>query len=146
MDSQPSDLPDDLDALRAVAAAALARNADDAATIARQSLEIAKLRRQIYGPRSERTARLVEQMEERERTESALRQAQRLEAVAQFDMATTEKTFRELVAELGIPSGDLVHPVRLAISASDVGPGLFETMAVLGRDLTVERLKNAYAA
>ncbi|MEQ1711374.1 MAG: IS66 family transposase [Hyphomicrobium sp.] len=63
MDSPPPDLPDDLDALRAVAAAALARNADDAATIARQNLEIAKLRRQIYGPRSERTARLVEQME-----------------------------------------------------------------------------------
>ena len=37
--------------------------ADDAATIARQNLEIAKLRRQIYGPRSERTARLLDQME-----------------------------------------------------------------------------------
>ena len=57
------DLPDDLDALRAVAAAALARNADDAALIAEQKLEIAKLKRQIYGPRSERSARLVEQME-----------------------------------------------------------------------------------
>jgi transposase len=39
------------------------RNADDAATIARQNLEIAKLKRQIYGPRSERTARLLDQME-----------------------------------------------------------------------------------
>ena len=63
MDSPPPDLPDDLDALRAVAAAALARNADDAATIAAQKLEIAKLKRQIYGPRSERTARIIEQME-----------------------------------------------------------------------------------
>lgn len=63
MDSPPPDLPDDIDALRAVAAAALARNADDAATIARQNLEIAKLKRQIYGPRSERAARLIEQME-----------------------------------------------------------------------------------
>lgn len=63
MDSQPPDLPDDIDALRAVAAAALARNADDAATIAAQKLEIAKLKRQIYGPRSERTARLIDQME-----------------------------------------------------------------------------------
>jgi len=44
-------------------ALARARNADDAATIARQNLEIAKLRRQIYGPRSERTARLLDQME-----------------------------------------------------------------------------------
>ncbi len=43
-------------------ALARARNADDAATIARQKLEIAKLKRQIYGPRSERTARLIDQM------------------------------------------------------------------------------------
>ena len=49
--------------IEAIAAAALARNADDAATIARQNLEIAKLKRQIYGPRSERTARLIDQME-----------------------------------------------------------------------------------
>ncbi len=39
------------------------RTADDEATIARQNLEIAKLKRQIYGPRSERTARLIDQME-----------------------------------------------------------------------------------
>lgn len=72
MDSPPPDLPDDLDALRAVAAAALARNADDAATIAAQKLEIAKLKRQIYGPRSERSARLIDQMElELEEAEAA---------------------------------------------------------------------------
>ena len=44
-------------------AAALAKLADDAATIAHQKLEIAKLKRQIFGPRSERSARLIEQME-----------------------------------------------------------------------------------
>jgi transposase len=44
-------------------ARARARAADDAATIARQNLEIAKLKRQIYGPRSERTSRLLDQME-----------------------------------------------------------------------------------
>jgi len=57
------DQPPDLNELRAVAAAALAQNADDKATITEQKLEIAKLKRQIYGPRSERTARLIEQME-----------------------------------------------------------------------------------
>jgi transposase len=59
MDSQSEDIA----ALRAELALARARNADDAAIIARQNLEIAKLRRQIYGPRSERTARLLDQME-----------------------------------------------------------------------------------
>ncbi|MGE5804042.1 MAG: IS66 family transposase [Gemmatimonadota bacterium] len=59
MDSQP----ETLETLKAELALARARMADDAATIARQNLEIAKLRRQIYGPRSERTARLLDQME-----------------------------------------------------------------------------------
>jgi transposase len=59
MDSQPEDIA----TLRAELALARAQNADDAATIAAQNLEIAKLKRQIYGPRSERTARLLDQME-----------------------------------------------------------------------------------
>ncbi|MGK2922708.1 MAG: IS66 family transposase zinc-finger binding domain-containing protein, partial [Methyloceanibacter sp.] len=59
MDSQPEDIA----TLRAELALACARMADDAATIARQNLEIAKLKRQIYGPRSERTERLLDQME-----------------------------------------------------------------------------------
>jgi transposase len=59
MDSQSEDIA----VLRADLALARARNADDAATIARQNLEIAKLKRQIYGPRSERTSRLLDQME-----------------------------------------------------------------------------------
>jgi transposase len=71
------DSPSDIETLRAALAAergraaqieaelALARAqlADDAATITRQNLEIAKLKRQIYGPRSERTVRLLDQME-----------------------------------------------------------------------------------
>ena len=71
--------------------------------------------------------------------------ADRLAQAEPFDMASTEKIFRDLVAELNIPSGDLVHPVRLALSASSIGPGLFETMAVLGKELTVVRLRMAFA-
>ena len=63
MDPHANDIPGDLDALKAVLAVALAQNADDKAMIAAQRLEIAKLQRQIYGPRSERAARLIEQME-----------------------------------------------------------------------------------
>ena len=72
MEQRPND-PDELDALKATLAAATAKaaaveaelamarakNADDAATIASQKLEIAKLKRQIYGPRSERASRLT---------------------------------------------------------------------------------------
>ena len=59
MDSQS----DDIETLKAELAVARAKAADDAAMIAQQKLEIAKLKRQIYGPRSERTARILDQME-----------------------------------------------------------------------------------
>ena len=53
-------------------ALARAKAADDATTIARQNLEIAKLNRRLYGPRSERTSRLVDQLElELEEAEAA---------------------------------------------------------------------------
>jgi transposase len=63
-------LPDDIDTLkaalvvaRAEAAAALAQCSSDQALIAHLKLEIAKLNRDRFGPRSERTARLLDQME-----------------------------------------------------------------------------------
>src|SRR6185295_7470345 len=71
------DLPEEIDALRAALLAERARAAqveaelavarakasDDAAVIAQQRLQIEKLTRQLYGPRSERTSRLLDQME-----------------------------------------------------------------------------------
>lgn len=69
----------------------------------------------------------------------------RLAKLENFDTASAEKAFREVVAELGIQSSDLVHPVRVALTGKAVGPGLFETMAVLGKEKTIQRLRNAYA-
>ena len=48
---------------RAEAANALAKLSDREAQIAHLELRIEKLRRELYGPRSERTARLIEQLE-----------------------------------------------------------------------------------
>ena len=70
-------LPDDIDALKAALhrrdgagvrveaelAIARAKASDDAGLIAHLKLQIAKLQRELYGPRSERTARLLDQME-----------------------------------------------------------------------------------
>jgi transposase len=76
MDAVNDALPDDIDALRAALiiarakaleaaaelAVAQAKASEDLALIAQQKLRIAKLERQVYGQRSERSARLVEQL------------------------------------------------------------------------------------
>ena len=84
MDGDLSDIPEDLEALRAAliaergrriaaeadaiaaraeAAAANAKVSTTEALIAHMKLQLEKLRREFYGTRSERTARLIEQME-----------------------------------------------------------------------------------
>jgi transposase len=70
MDADPAALPDDIEALKAAlivaqaqVAAARAQRSADQALIAHLKLHIEKLNRERYGPRSERTARLVDQLE-----------------------------------------------------------------------------------
>ena len=50
------------DAGAAELAVARAKASEDLALIAHQKLRIAKLKRQLYGPRSERSSRLIDQM------------------------------------------------------------------------------------
>jgi transposase len=70
MDAGSESLPDDIEALkvalvaaRAEVAAVRAQHSDDQALIAHLKLQIEKLNRDRYGPRSERTARLLDQLE-----------------------------------------------------------------------------------
>jgi transposase len=53
----------EMNAIAAELAVAKARGSEDLALIAHQKLRIAKLERQIYGPRSERSVRLIDQLE-----------------------------------------------------------------------------------
>lgn len=69
--------------------------------------------------------------------------AQVLAEVEPFDEQTTEAAYRQLCEELGIGTGALFHPTRLALSGRTMGPSLFEIIALLGRDRCVERLNRA---
>ncbi len=70
MDAELAALPDDVDALKAAllaaradVAAARAEQSGNLALIAHLKLQIQKLNRDRFGPRSERIARLLDQME-----------------------------------------------------------------------------------
>jgi glutamyl-tRNA synthetase len=67
--------------------------------------------------------------------------AQRLGSIEPFEIPSIEACFRDLVAELAIPSKALIHPVRVALTGKTVGPGLFEVIYYLGRQRSIERLK-----
>jgi hypothetical protein len=62
MDADRAALAEEVASLRAELAVARAKASEDMALIAQQKLRIAKLEHQIYGQRSERSARLIEQL------------------------------------------------------------------------------------
>jgi len=111
MDADPAALPDDIAALKAAlaierarmrevvaerdaGAAALAvaraKASEDLALIAHQKLRIAKLERQIYGPRSERSERLIDQL------------------ALQFEELEASATEDELAAEIAVAKSSTV--------------------------------------
>lgn len=60
-----------------------------------------------------------------------------------FDLKNIESCVRDLAAKLGIKAADLIHPIRVATTGRTVGAGLFETVALLGKEKTLARLKDA---
>jgi glutamyl-tRNA synthetase len=70
--------------------------------------------------------------------------SQRLQSLDVFTHEAAEKAFRDVASELKMKTSGLVHPVRVALTGKSVGPGLFETMSVLGKEKTVERLQKAF--
>ena len=62
-----------------------------------------------------------------------------------FDAATTDKALHDFAAVHGMKSGDVVHPVRVATTGTAVGFGLFETLAILGKDTVLKRIDAALA-
>jgi transposase len=107
MDADPAALPDDVatlrtallaertraDAAEADAAIARAQQSDTEALVAWQRLEIEKLKRDIYGPRSERTQRLIDQMELQLEEMEAAATADELQAEMAAAKTTTVAAF-----------------------------------------------------
>ncbi|MFC1752042.1 glutamate--tRNA ligase [Thermoproteota archaeon] len=67
--------------------------------------------------------------------------ANRIDQDTDFTCETLETLLRGLADELGIKASELIHPSRLALTGITVGPGIFDVMALLGKDQTVHRLK-----
>jgi len=59
--------------------------------------------------------------------------------------ASLESALREIAEQSGLGAGDLIHPLRVALTGSAVGPGIFDVLAVLGRDLSLHRIDAALA-
>ena len=69
--------------------------------------------------------------------------AELLARVEPFDVPTLDRTFRDFLQAEGIGMGDLIHALRVAVTGRAVGLGLFETLAILGRQSSLTRIARA---
>jgi glutamyl-tRNA synthetase len=74
----------------------------------------------------------------------ALAAARRALAAAEpFEPGPIEAALRGVVESLGVKPGQVFQPVRVAIAGQTVSPGIFETVALLGREETLSRIDSA---
>src|ERR1700744_2715459 len=62
-----------------------------------------------------------------------------------FDAERIEAALRGVVEQLETKPGKVFQPVRVAIAGQTVSPGIFESVALLGKDSTLARIDSALA-
>jgi glutamyl-tRNA synthetase len=67
---------------------------------------------------------------------------EKLEAVSDWTASNVETVVREHAEAIGAKLGQVAQPLRAALTGRATSPGLFDVMAVLGRDETLSRLKD----
>lgn len=87
---------------------------------------------------------LIEKKMDAEGTLKALQVSlERLIPLASFKVGELELVLRPLAGELGLKTGQLFGTLRVAVTGRAVAPPLFETMAVLGKERTLARIRAA---
>jgi len=66
-----------------------------------------------------------------------------LAALENFNTSEVEATLKATATTLGVKVGALVHPTRLAVTGSNVGPSLYHLLEVLGKEKVLARIDRA---
>jgi len=69
-----------------------------------------------------------------------------LASLEPFTAESIEAALRAAADGLGLKPRQAFQPVRVAVTGSKISPGLFESIELLGRDETLDRLRAAAAA
>jgi len=64
-----------------------------------------------------------------------------IENMTEFTHENIEKEMRVLIEKLGLKGGDLIHPLRVAVTGKSVSAGIFEVIEILGKEKTIARLQ-----
>ena len=76
---------------------------------------------------------------------AALERAREALEKVEFTRGAIEAALRGEAEKLGVKAGQMFHPIRVAISGRKVSPPLFESLEVLGKETSLERIDEAIA-
>ena len=68
-----------------------------------------------------------------------------LDSIETFDEQSIEGVFTAYIEESGLKLGKVAQPVRVALTGGTTSPGIFETIAALGKSRSIERIRAAAA-
>ncbi len=75
-----------------------------------------------------------------------LKEAEKVLATSSFDHGSLDQALRQTAQSLGLKAGPMFQPVRVAVCGRKNAPPLFETMAILGREICLARIRQAEEA
>jgi glutamyl-tRNA synthetase len=88
-------------------------------------------------------AELIPQKGDAALARKILGHAQEVLATSAFDHDSLDQALRAAAAHLGLKAGPMFQPIRVAVCGRKNAPPLFETMAVLGREVCLTRIRQA---
>ncbi len=68
-----------------------------------------------------------------------------LAATGSFDESAVQQALEAVIAERGVKPREVYQPLRVALTGTTVSPGIFESVALLGREETLRRITRALA-
>jgi glutamyl-tRNA synthetase len=90
-------------------------------------------------------AELIPQKGDAALARRVLERALEVLAATSFDHDSLDAALRAAASQLGLKAGPMFQPIRVAVCGRKNAPPLFETMVVLGRDVCLERIRQAEA-
>ena len=69
--------------------------------------------------------------------------AERLESLEEWTVESIREALEELAEERGLSKTKAFQPIRAAVTFSNVSPPLFESLALLGKERSLDRIRGA---
>jgi len=88
-------------------------------------------------------AELVPQKGDAAMALKVLKRAQEVLPTVEFKHDPLDQSLRAAAQELGVKAGQMFQPIRVAVCGRKNAPPLFETLEVLGKEVTLQRIEQA---